>query len=268
MSTTASQDIVKAVRSGELSEVMVLLESGIGRQRPADLGLGLAMASFLGYREIARELVRYGAPLNLPAGLADASPLAMSIKGKQAKTTRMLISLGALIPPGLDTLLTDEELNEAQDIARRRAAASKKKLNTEDAARVPDAPSQSPDIAAERRASANLPQTTTPAPGSHLTATPPVAPRLNSDTFGALEFTHSSAYVAPPTPPAILAPKPPPASKRSRGGVVEEIEMTGCYGVDTNVLESELMRWNATDSDYSNESQALNAPELDLDKKR
>jgi hypothetical protein len=237
MTTTTSQDIVQAVRTGKLPEVMALLETGIGRQRPADLGLGLAMASFLGHCDILRELVRHGAPLNLPAGLADASPLAMAIKGGQKEASRLLISLGAQIPQGLNTQLSEEELAKAQHIAHRRAAGAKLE--------------QSANVTATARSNSSPPPL--PAPQQHAS----------------LDFTLPAPSTLLPVKHAAGKSTPaPPAPKRSRGGIVEEIEMIGCFGVDTNVLESEMMSGNEADIDQHHQDETINAPELDLNKTR
>lgn len=295
MSTTTPQDLVFAVRSGKLSEVVARLETGIGRQRPADLGLGLAMASFLGYRDIVRELVKRGALLNLPPGLADASPLAMAVKGGQRKTTRLLIALGAQIPPGLDVRLTEEELKEAKSIARRRAAAGKGERRItasppgSPARRAIDiAPSAPPTPATPPRPAASPSAQPARPPAPPIAAQRPPAPpplrsipqpapqpasrpasRPASQPIASLDFTAPSPIapapvIAPPTP----EPQPQPAKQRR--GIVEEIEMTACYGVDTNVLEGDLMRWNpgASDPGRPSEDKSINAPELDLDKNR
>jgi hypothetical protein len=284
------QDLARAARSGRLEAVQAVLNSGLGREQPAELGLGLAMACFLGHRDIVRELVKRGAPLNLPPALADASPLVMSIKGGQKKTTRLLIALGAKVPAGVDTGLSPEEYEEALSKARERAArrVSRHKAASTRAPRpAPVAPAQ---VASTPVASAQVaPAPVAPAPGAPAPVAPapvasaPVAPAPVPPNMVPSASAPSAAKPAPhrvdtlpvtPLPQGRQSPpnaKPegqaaPPAARRSRGGIMEEIELTACFGVDTNVLDADLMRMNATDAPV--EPPPLDAPCIDFDKGR
>lgn len=292
MSTVTPQDLVQAVRTGELSAVIARLQS-VGNSKPADLGLGLAMACFLGYRDIVRELVRRGALLNLPPGLTDVSPLAMAIKGKQRKTTRLLIALGAKIPPGMETGLTQEELDEANTLARRRAASKKSERRI--TAPSPDSPARrTSDLPTPHRPAAPSPAPAPrpSAPQAHRPAPAPVAPSPPRSqppaaarpaparpALSSLDFTFPAVEKPPAAQPAATAPAPlaappmppmPSATRGSRGGIVEEIQMTACYGVDTNVLEGDLVRWNPDSPahDSAHDDAPLNTPELVIDRKR
>jgi ankyrin repeat protein len=66
---SAEIDLLKAIRSGRLQEVLAVLDAGApvefldGRGDP---GLPLGVACFMGYADIVRELVRRGARVNLP----------------------------------------------------------------------------------------------------------------------------------------------------------------------------------------------------------
>lgn len=254
------QDLARAARSGRLEAVQAVLDSGLGREQPAELGLGLAMACFLGHRDIVRELVKRGAPLNLPPALADASPLVMSIKGGQKKTTRLLIALGAKVPVGIDTGLSPEEYEEALSKARERAArrASRRKAASTRAPRpAPVAPAQ---VAPAPVAPAPVAPARVP-PASASSATTP-APR----PVGKLPVTPLTQGRQSPPNPKPEGQAAPPAARRSRGGIMEEIELTACFGVDTNVLDADLMRMNATDAPV--EPPPLDAPCIDFDKGR
>ena len=224
MSNTTPHDLARAVRSGKLEEVLAVLDSGLGSRQPAELGLGLAMACFLGHREIARELIRRGAPLNLPPGLADASPIMMAIKGGQTKTVRMLISYGAQVPVGVDTGLTHEEYAEALAKARTRRRAS---------------PSETNEKSSARNAESHAHKHKTPAPQAAsvrpLPAHTPVAPST-------VEIPIPASVPIPPAVHAPAAPTTPQPSRQRLGKIVEEIELTACYGVDTNVLENDFLR--------------------------
>lgn len=246
MSAPTPQDLAQAVRKGTLEDVLALIEAGLGRDQPAELGLGLAMASFLGRREIVRELVRRGAPLNLPAGLIDASPIMMAVKGGQTKTVRLLVSYGAKVPPGVDTGLTHEEYAEALAKARARRHAAEKKTKKTSSRRShaeTSPPPAKPAAAPPRRepaivaapAQANAVR---PAPVAAITPAPPPpappAPRIEPPP---LEFVFT-----PPPPPSPAMPRPAAPAPRQYGSIVEEIEIEACFGLDTNVLEGDLLR--------------------------
>lgn len=110
-------DLVKAVRSGNLVEVLAALEAGAsvelgdGNGVP---GLPLGIACFMGFPDIVRELVKRGAKVNLPDNSEPISPLSMAIRGGRTEVVKLLIELGANVPPGMNTGLTDQELKAAQ----------------------------------------------------------------------------------------------------------------------------------------------------------
>lgn len=244
MTHPTPQDLAQTVRKGTLDDVLALLDAGLGRERPAELGLGLAMASFLGRREIVRELVRRGAPLNLPNGLTDASPIAMAVKGRQTKTVRLLISYGATIPPGLETGLTHEEFAEALAKAKARRHAAKRAK--EKSALHPSAP------AAETKTA--LSASAGPGPVSPVAASAAAAP--SAPTLELPDPESQPAAMAVANPPTDLAPlefshtpspRAQPPSRRELGSIVEEIEIEACFGLDTNVLETDLARLGLID---------------------
>jgi len=110
---TQPVDLLKAIRTGLLSEVVAALDAGAevelhdGQGIP---GLPLAMACFKGYAEIVRELAIRGAKVNFPDNLEPTSPLSMAILGGKTEVVKVLIEFGAEIPPGIKTGLTDQEL--------------------------------------------------------------------------------------------------------------------------------------------------------------
>ena len=115
-------DLVKAVRSGNLVEVLAALDAGAsveladGNGVP---GLPLGIACFMGFPDIVRELVRHGAKVNLPDNNEPISPLMMAIRGGRKEVVKLLVELGAVVPPGMKTGLSDEELKAAQHLASR-----------------------------------------------------------------------------------------------------------------------------------------------------
>ena len=63
-------DLIKAIRTGRLSEVVAALESGAQLELDdgkGDPGLPLAIACFMGHAEIVRELAIRGAKINFNA---------------------------------------------------------------------------------------------------------------------------------------------------------------------------------------------------------
>jgi len=71
----------------------------------------------MGFPDIVRELVRHGAKVNLPDNNEPISPLMMAIRGGKKDVVRLLVELGANVPPGMKTGLTAEELQAAVDKA-------------------------------------------------------------------------------------------------------------------------------------------------------
>ncbi len=110
---TSPPDILKAIRSGKLSEVIAALDTGACielNDGQGDPGLPLAMACFMGHAEIVRELVLRGAKANFADNSVPNSPLAMALRGKRSEVVKVLIELGVDIPPGTETGLSEQEL--------------------------------------------------------------------------------------------------------------------------------------------------------------
>ncbi len=118
-----STDLIKSIRGGKLDQVIALLDAGA----PVDLddghghpGLPLAMACFLGHAKIVRELVRRGAHVNIADNNEPTSPLSMALRGNKRDIVKLLIELGAMVPEGMQTGLSENELI----LARLKAGAS------------------------------------------------------------------------------------------------------------------------------------------------
>lgn len=106
-------DLIKAIRTGLVSEVVAALDAGAQVELDdgkGDPGLPLAMACFMGYAEIVRELALRGASVNLADNRDARSPLAMALRAGKTEVVKVLIELGANIPPGIQTGLNDQEL--------------------------------------------------------------------------------------------------------------------------------------------------------------
>lgn len=157
---SSSADLIKAIRSGKLPAVIAALDAGAQAEMhdgQGDPGLPMAMACFMGFPEIVRELAIRGARVSFPDNRDPTSPLSMALRGKKTEVIKVLIELGVDLPSDVQTGLTDQELMLA---------------------------------------------------------------KWKAQHFGA---------ATDPTGKAVHA--------------VEEIQMVGCYGTDTNVLEADVMRY-------------------------
>jgi ankyrin repeat protein len=124
-------DLIKAIRSGELAEVVAALDAGAtvelndGRGDP---GLPLAIACFMGHAEIVRELALRGAKVNFSDNREPNSPLSMAIRAAKIEVVKVLIEVGAEVPPGMQTGLNEHELMlarwKAQHFGAHRAAGT------------------------------------------------------------------------------------------------------------------------------------------------
>lgn len=106
-------DLIKAIRTGKLSEVIAALDAGAEvelHDGQGDPGLPLAIACFMGHAEIVRELGIRGAKVNFANNQDPTSPLSMAVRGAKPEVVKVLIELGAVVPPGMQTGLNDQEL--------------------------------------------------------------------------------------------------------------------------------------------------------------
>lgn len=112
-----SLDLIKAVRSGRLETVRALLDAGVPAELAdgqGDPGLPMGIACFMGFVDIVRELAARGARVNLPDNRLPTSPLSMALRGQRTEVVRTLIELGAEIPEGTKTGLSEQEILVAQ----------------------------------------------------------------------------------------------------------------------------------------------------------
>lgn len=109
--------LLKAIRTGKLEEVRALLDAGATPEfddGQGDPGLPLGMACFMGFTEIARELIARGAQVNRADNRQPTSPLSMAIKAKKPQTVLLLLEMGAELPEGMQTGLSAPEEMMAQ----------------------------------------------------------------------------------------------------------------------------------------------------------
>ena len=109
--------LIKAIRTGRLAEVQAAIDAGapvMFDDGQGDPGLPMGIACFMGFVDIVRELVKRGASVNLADNNQPTSPLSMAIRGGRSEVVRALIELGAVVPDGMKTGLTEQEILLAQ----------------------------------------------------------------------------------------------------------------------------------------------------------
>ena len=114
--------LIAAIRSGNLSQVRAVLDAGAAvelHDGQGDPGLPMGIACFMGFVDIVRELAGRGATVNLPDNALPISPLSMAMRGGRVEVVRALIELGAEVPPGAKTGLSDHDVIVAQWVAQR-----------------------------------------------------------------------------------------------------------------------------------------------------
>ncbi|KAB2922649.1 MAG: ankyrin repeat domain-containing protein [Dechloromonas sp.] len=112
-----SLDLIKAIRSGQLDAVRSVLDAGVPVELAdgqGDPGLPMGIACFMGFVDIVRELAARGGRVNLADNSLPTSPLSMALRGRRTEVVRTLIELGADIPAGTVTGLSDQEVLVAQ----------------------------------------------------------------------------------------------------------------------------------------------------------
>jgi len=117
-------DLIKAIRTGRLADVVAALDAGAPVEMydgQGDPGLPLGIACFMGHAEIVRELVTRGARADLPDNQVATSPLSIAIRGGRTEVVKVLIELGAAVPPDMATGLSDEETAQARRKAEQHA---------------------------------------------------------------------------------------------------------------------------------------------------
>ncbi len=108
-----SSNLIKAIRSGQLTEVVAVLDADSSielNDANGSPGLPLVMACLLGHAEIARELLIRGAAVNLGDNSVATSPLSTAVRAKKTEVVKVLIEHGAQIPEGMKTGLRKDEL--------------------------------------------------------------------------------------------------------------------------------------------------------------
>jgi len=109
--------LMKAIRSGRLADVIATLEANAEielNDAQGGPGLPMAIACFMGSADIVRELGIRGAKVNCADNRERTSPLALAVSGGKSEVVKVLIELGAELPPDMETGLSPEELTLAK----------------------------------------------------------------------------------------------------------------------------------------------------------
>lgn len=112
-------DLLNAVRAGRLPDVRAALDAGVPLDDDGEPGLIIGLACFFGHLAVVRELAARGARINFDDNRLPTSPLSMAIRGGRKEVVRLLLELGAVVPEGVATGLTDQEVVLAQWMACR-----------------------------------------------------------------------------------------------------------------------------------------------------
>ncbi|PKO94302.1 MAG: hypothetical protein CVU16_03530 [Betaproteobacteria bacterium HGW-Betaproteobacteria-10] len=114
--------LIKAIRSGRLADVQAALDAGAVIELDdgqGDPGLPMGIACFMGFVDIVRELAKRGGKVDLPDNNLPTSPLSMAIRASRVEVVRALIELGAQLPDGMKTGLSEHDVMLAQWKAHR-----------------------------------------------------------------------------------------------------------------------------------------------------
>jgi uncharacterized protein len=114
--------LIKAIRSGRLVEVQAVLDAGAVielRDGQGDPGLPMGVACFMGFVDIVQELAKRGGTVDLADNSVKTSPLSMAVRGNKPEVVRALIELGAQVPAGMKTGLSEHDVMLAQWKAHR-----------------------------------------------------------------------------------------------------------------------------------------------------
>lgn len=219
MENTPQQELIAAIRAGNLAAVQAALAAGAdcdGADDHGVPGLPLRIACFNGQLDIVRELASKGASVTPD----HANPLAdnlvsLAVRGGQKDTVRLLIELGAEVPAGLQTGLSLLELLAAQGVANRSGRDKKA-----------------------------APPANRPAP-PRIVESAPAAPAADAERANLPDWMAQAA------------------------GEIEQIDLQGCVGVDTNALNDDVMRLaNASgQGEPAEEGKHLDQPSLNFGSK-
>ena len=114
--------LIKAIRSGRLAEVQAALDAGALVELQDGLGgsgLPLGIACFMGFVDIVQELAKRGGTVDFADNSVPTSPLSMAIRGSKPEVVRALIEMGAQVPEGMKTGLSEHDVMLAQWKAHR-----------------------------------------------------------------------------------------------------------------------------------------------------
>jgi hypothetical protein len=206
--------LMSAIRANNLHALRSAIDAG-GNIEEADMhgypGLPLRTACFSGNLLAVRALLDAGADINAPTADGRGAPLRLALRAGHQDIAALLLSRGAEIPDQVD--IPPSLMERAQEMASGERASI-----------------DMPALEFERGLAV---ETSLALPAVPL----PSAPGATETQLGNIidfEFAPLPADVPPAPPPAPATPKPAPLNE------IEEVDLKGVYGVDTNIINMDL----------------------------
>lgn len=222
---TAPSKLIGAIRSTQLEAVKAALAEGADIEE-ADIhgckGLPLRTACFVGKLDIVNELLERGADPNPPGGDGTGAPLRLALRCNHIDIAALLLAKGALLPPGVT--LPAGVLNSPEPSPRK---PDPPPLEFD----FPTKPSTAPEGRTVEQAFA--------ATANSEADRDILLNSFEPEALGKAQEKESATTASVPVFP--------------EGHVIEEVDVSACYGTDTNLLGLDLLK-------QAEESERANAP--------
>ena len=213
----ASSPLISAIRAGNLHALRTAIDTG-GKLEEADMhgypGLPLRTACFGGNLLIVQALLDAGCDINAPTADGRGAPLRLALRAGHQDIAALLLSRGAEIPAGVTIPPSLMERAQGMSSGKRTVVAM-------------------PALEFER----------SPAVETQFVpaADPlPAAPGMTETQLGnIIDFE----FAPPPAAPSAIETTAPAArTPQAKLNEIEEVDMKGVYGVDTNIINMDLER--------------------------
>lgn len=235
MSRQLDSQALDAVKKGDLSQLVAALDAGAAIELPDQHGFSgvpLRTACFLGHEALVRELLRRGADVSAANSDGPGAPVRMALRGKRQAIVSLLLEYGASLPVAAPPLPVVLEVPEGPVSSAGNAAEAR---STDFPVLPPTAESLSPAVSPESVAAAS-----------------PV------DELAAPDLVLASHDVGPLVG-RTGHPTEAPVECIVEG---EDLQITACYGVDTDVLMSDIVKLLEAESEAERRDDAATKPPL------
>lgn len=241
MSRQQDNQALDAVKKGDLSQLVAALDAGAAIESPDQHGFSgvpLRTACFLGHEALVRELLRRGADVNAANSDGPGAPVRMALRGKRQAIVSLLLEYGASLPAAAPPVPVVPVVAVVPEIPERPVTSTQNAAE----ARSTDFPALSPT--AESLAPAVSRQPAATAPPVDALAAPDLI--LASHDLGPLVGRTGH-------------PTEAPVECIVEG---EDLQITACYGVDTDVLMSDIVKLLEAESEAERRDDAAAKPPL------